>query len=385
MFRPSSISTPIATAMPPTYKLPERILVIGGCGFVGHHIVRQLVEAGVPHVSVLDLRTERNQLPGATYHAADITSEADIDAVLAAERPDAVIHTASPVATVHTPNALFEKVNIVGTQTLLARSGESGTVKAFVYTSSASVVHNYVDDLKWVDEKAPVLRIPATGDYYSHTKAVADIAVRKANRKHKNMLTACIRPAGIMGEGDSQLIPGMLAAWRAGRTNFQIGNNENYWDYTYVGNLAHAHILAVQALWHTHEMSTQPLDYEKVDGEAFFITNDEPVPFWDFAHAVWREAGWRPARKPYVLPVAAGLFIASLVTWVSWVLTFGGQPYLPFVKGMIFSTQMRTFSIEKAKRRLGYEPLVSLDEGIRRGVKACQASWEKENEDKKVR
>ena len=52
------------------------------------------------------------------------------------------------------------------------------------------------------------------------------------------MLTASIRPAGIMGEGDVQLVPPMLDLYFQKRTNWQVGSNDNLFDFTYVGNVA---------------------------------------------------------------------------------------------------------------------------------------------------
>ena len=83
-----------------------------------------------------------------------------------------------------------------------------------------------------------------------------------------------------------QLIPPIINVHRTNKTGFQLGENKNLFDFTYVLNVAHAHLLAAYALLQTYKLATAPLDYEKVDGEAFFVTNDEPVYFWDFARAV---------------------------------------------------------------------------------------------------
>ncbi len=84
---------------------------------------------------------------------------------------------------------------------------------------------------------------------------------------------------------------GLLRVHESGRSNIQIGGNDNLFDFTYVENVAHAHLLAARALLLTYDAKTAPLDHEKVDGEPFFITNDTLVYFWDFARTVWRAAG----------------------------------------------------------------------------------------------
>ena len=363
-------------------KAPDRVLVIGGCGFLGHHIVQQLLDSGCKNVSVLDLRTDRNKKAGVSYHSGDITSESDVQAVLQAEKPVGVIHTASPLASEYVPDSVFDKVNVRGTANLLQMAGKSGCVQAFVYTSSASVVHDYQSDLRFADETWPVLQKPATPDHYAHTKGLADDLVTSSNRKYGDMLTAAIRPAGIFGEGDVQMIPGMVSAYTSGKTGVQIGDNSNLWDHTYVGNVAHAHLLALQALVVTHERKGEVLDHERVDGEAFFITNDSPVPFWDFMRKIWAEAGWTGGdRKPWVIPAPLGHFIASAIVWVFWIFTLGFVPApVSLVKVMNFSTQTRTYNIEKAKKRLGYLPIVGLEDGIRRGVR-----WHLQNEKEKAK
>lgn len=195
------------------------------------------------------------------------------------------------------------------------------------------------------------------------------MAVLEANDPSKNFFTCAIRPAAIFGEGDVQLLPPMVKAAKSGQSRFQLGANDNMFDFTYVGNIAHAHLLAAMGLLATHRMTTKPLDHEKVDGEAFFITNDSPTYFWDFAHSVYREAGATVGIDPKsVWHIGAGLaiMIASLAETALWPL--GRSPNLTRSR-VRYSTLTRYYNITKAKQRLGYEPIVSLEEGIKRGVR----------------
>ncbi len=181
------------------------------------------------------------------------------------------------------------------------------------------------------------------------------------------MLTASIRPAGIIGEGDALAIPSMLRAYAKRQTKFQLGSNDNLFDFTYVGNAAYAHILAVLALLHTHSSGTVPLDHERVDGEAFFVTNDSPIYFWDFPRMVWKCAGDATEPKDvWVIQKDWGLAIASALEWGFWMV--GRTPNLTR-KQVRYSCMTRYYCVEKAKRRLGYRPLVGLEEGVRRAVR----------------
>lgn len=77
-------------------------------------------------------------------------------------------------------------------------------MKAFVYTSSASVVHDSVSDMIEGDDSPPLLYLPDQTEIYSHSKAVADQLVLDANSTTPGgMLTSCIRPSMIFGEGDA--------------------------------------------------------------------------------------------------------------------------------------------------------------------------------------
>ncbi|CAI6331593.1 unnamed protein product [Periconia digitata] len=358
-----------------------KALVVGGCGFLGGHIVSLILKRHPgTQIAVLDLRTSsnRNASPSVSYHDGDITDATTMQSIFSKVKPDVVFHTASPHF--DAPTTVHDKVNIEGTDILLKAAQESG-VKAFVYTSSASLVIDSSMTVVNADETWPLITGAAQPEHYTTTKAYAETAVLSANRTPAGFLTCAIRPAGIFGEGDVQLLPPMISACRKGQNKFQVGDNTNLSDFTYVENVVYGHLLAAQALLQTHNIiPTIPLDNEKVDGEAFFITNGQPVYFWDFARAVWHAAGDRKTAKDvWTLDRDFAMAIGTVLENACWVL--GKKPNINR-KQVRYSTMNRYYNIDKAKKRLGYEPLVSLDVGIKRGVAQLVEQEQKASEKK---
>jgi sterol-4alpha-carboxylate 3-dehydrogenase (decarboxylating) len=112
---------------------------------------------------------------------------------------------------------------------------------------------------------------------------------------------------------------------------------------------------------------TDPLH---VAGQVFFITNGEPVYFWDFPRRLWRMLApdTYPARDPFVLPKPIGFAFATLAEWWGWL--SGREPTFTRFR-VTFTCVHRWHNIEKARRVLGYEPQVGLEEGIRRTAEVC--------------
>ena len=363
-------------------KMPshlESVLVIGGCGFLGHHIVQHLVETKNIKVSVLDLNVSRNRIDGVSYTAGDICSKKEVEAVLDRESPQVIIHTASPLAQAQLSLETYQRVNVDGTRTILEAAASHPSVRAMVYTSSASVVHDFVSDLIDADESLPVLRLPEQHDIYAHTKGIADDLVRTANTPG-TLLTCCLRPGGLFGERDSGTLVNMIENAKSGKTRFQIGDGKNRWDFTYVGNAADAHILAAETLV---QEATSKLDAsDRIAGEAFFITNGEPRPFWQFAREIGSAAGYPTAPESiYTIPAPLGLLIGSLSDWMAWIFSLGWRRAKVGSFEINLSCLTRTYCIDKARKQLGYKPRISLDEGIR-----CSGLWwqtEVEKEEKK--
>ncbi len=147
------------------------VLVIGGCGFLGHHIVNLLHESYNAKISVVDLRTTRNRRPdsdGVKYFDGDITSLDALLPIFEKTKPDVVIHTASPTL-VDGLRELYYKVNVEGTRCVIEACQKTG-VKALVYTSSASVISDNTSDLINADERWPVIPPKSQTEYYSQTK-----------------------------------------------------------------------------------------------------------------------------------------------------------------------------------------------------------------------
>lgn len=342
------------------------VLVVGGCGFLGHHIVRQLLQASdVTQVTVLDLTTHLYRIDGAHYMSGSITSSEDVMCALNTAKPNVIFHTVSPQAL--GSNDQFTEVNVNGTRNLLECSQVCGFARAFVYTSSSSVVHDNYSDLAGATEDWPVLFAPQQPEHYSHTKALAENIVLKANAV-AGIRTCVIRPAGMFGEGDRTATGNVIASAKEGNHKIQIGDNSKLFDWTYVENNADAQILAARALLRSH--TRLPPDNLRVDGEAFVITNDEPWPFWTFLRTMGAAAGYPTKEEDIWVIPASIMWIMVLITEYLYLVFTLGRKQPRFTRAKVkYMTIHRYFDISKAKTRLCYSPKVSMEEGIARTVK----------------
>ncbi|XP_061408537.1 sterol-4-alpha-carboxylate 3-dehydrogenase, decarboxylating isoform X1 [Lethenteron reissneri] len=324
----------------------RRCLVIGGAGFLGQHLVEALVARGYV-VGVFDVRPGA-PISGVVYFTGDLCNQEDLMPAL--QSVSVVFHCASPSPASNNRN-LFYRVNCQGTQTVIAACQAAG-VKRLVLTSSASVVFEGVD-LKDATEETPYARRPI--DYYTETKILQEKAVLAANCPERGFLTVAIRPHGIFGPRDPQLVPILVDAARRGKMKFIIGDGSNLVDFTYVENVAHGHILAAE-----HLDPGSP-----VCGQAFHITNDEPVPFWAFMSRLLEGLGYAAPRHrlPYRLVYVLALLLQLLSTLLRPVWAF--TPTFSPMRVALAATH-HYYSCARAKRLLGYRPPVQLDDAVAR-------------------
>jgi sterol-4alpha-carboxylate 3-dehydrogenase (decarboxylating) len=342
------------------------VIVTGGSGGLASQILQQLSTSEGTTLHSLDIKHPTKPIGNVTYYLADLTDYGALCAVFKQVKPEVVFHTASP--RFDSPREIMFAVNVEGTEKLVKVAKQFGT-QSFIYTSSASVISDGKTDLIGADETYPLVTGAQQPEYYTHTKALAESFVLSQNRP-PTFQTCALRPSGIIGVGDLTVLPGMVETYYAGRTKIQLGSNRNLFDFTANTNVAHAHCLAAIKL-RQHRTQAQPLDPAlRVDGEVFIITNDEPRHFWSFMQRVWQIAGDKTQPNEITaIPRFWAMVLAAVVEWVFWILRLGDPPLTRTVVRLACMT--RWFCIDKAKKGLGYEALVSLDGALVAGVEDC--------------
>lgn len=318
-----------------------KALVTGGGGFLGGVIVRMLRERGDQvrsfsrgeHSALADIGVEQFQ--------GDL---ADRDALSSAlDGCDTVFHVAAK-AGIWGEYRDFHRANVTGTENVIAACHAHG-IGTLVYTSSPSVVFDG-RDVEGGDESLPY---PSRYEaHYPKTKALAEQMVLAA--ASPELAVVALRPHLIWGPEDNHLVPRIVAKGRAG-TLRRIGTRANLVDTVYVDNAARAHLQAADRLTADRTIS----------GKAYFISNGQPLPLWDMVNRILAAAGVPPVTRSISpkLALAAGCLCEGL--WG--VLRLAGEPPVTrFVAHELSSAHW--FSIEAARRDFGYQPEISIDEGM---------------------
>ncbi len=321
------------------------ILVTGGSGFLGKHLLQALQEAGYTSLRVFNRSACQDlQAQGISVFQGDL---ADTQAVQAAVKGcEAVFHVAAK-AGVWGSYRSYARPNILGTQNLL-KACQEHHVRYFIYTSSPSVVFKGYP-LSNVDETIGY-GIPSKMCAYARTKLIAEQCVRAANGKN-GLRTVALRPHLIWGPGDRHLIPTLLQAARK-RQLVQVGEGTNWVDLSYVTNVAQAHVLALQAL---QEANTP------VAGKAYFISQGDPVQLWPWIHQLLRKLGMPPITK--TIPLRKAYALGACLEVLYKICFISKQPPMTrFVAKEL--SQDHYFNISAAKMDLHYIPQVSNEEGM---------------------
>jgi len=319
-----------------------KALVTGAGGFVGRHLVTALMERG-DDVITADV-AEMAAQEGVRSLRFDIC---DAEAVAeACGGVDVVFHAASVVHTRTTNRDLVFAINEGGTRHVLDACRVHGVAR-LVYVSSASVVYEG-RDIEHGDEGMPYASVSQAP--YADSKISAEKLVLAANTDE---LRCCaVRPHVVFGPGDTRFLPAVLRRARAGQLKYRVGGGRELSDFTYIDNLVDALLLADAALCRGD-----------AGGEAYFVTNGEPTPFFDFVGRVLAALDLPPIRgaAPYWIAYSAAA-VAEAVAAIR------GKP-VGQEDGMTrfairYLCTHHYFSIDKARRELGYQPRVSIDEGI---------------------
>ena len=319
-----------------------KALVTGGGGFVGRSIASALLERGDSVRSLARGEYPELAAQGIEVHRGDLV-DADVVAKAAAGC-DVVFHVAARVGAAGSYDD-FHATNVVGTDNVIEACRREG-VRALVFTSTPSVVFGH-DDLEGVDESVPYAEEYEA--HYPQTKAEAERRVLEAT--DDTLRTVAIRPHIVWGPGDTSLLPRLLE--RAPRLR-KIRGPAKKTDVTFIDDAVAAHLLAADRLLESPD---------DIAGKPYFISAGEPIEIWTFIDRVLEAAGRPPITKsaPAGLAMAAGWMMEKLHALSG----SEGEPRLSrwIVREL---TRSHWFDIGAARRDLGYDPQVTIDEGMRR-------------------
>lgn len=325
------------------------VLVTGGTGFIGSHLVEALLDRG-RQVSVLVLKNpweplEKENLKiikkkGAKIIYGDITNQKSL--IPAVENVDTIFHLAAISRPMRVPDSLYYQVNRDGTKNVLEAAQEAN-VKKFVYVSTVSVLGGSPDGHPLTEEE-----YQPEVSHYALSKKEGEHLTLQFYWQHGLPVTI-VRPCLIYGPRcEVRLIMfkyvqrGLFPLFKNGRAKME---------FCYVGNLVDALLRAESS--------------KKAVGEIFNITDGESYEIKKVLTTIAQELD---ARSPFLsLPVWAGKLAGLSMEGVSKVM--GVYPPFSRTAADWMSRSESVYDCSKAKKVLGYKPQISLQEGVRRTVK----------------
>lgn len=324
-----------------------KAVLTGGTGFIGGKLAAKLIAKGY-EVRCLVRKTSRaehlNKL-GVELCYGDLSESGSFTELT---KGGGIVYHLAAMVSDWGEKEEFYRINVEGARDLLKASKESG-VKRFVYLSTSSVlwrsdfwdIHKMID----IDEAYPY---PASyNDYYNESKAEAEKLVMNFF-DDAGLEAVVIRPSGVWGAGDKVILPRLAKIAKKGML-FSVGSGDGLVSPCHVENLIQSLILAGEA--------------ENAAGNIYFINDGMRIKHLEFLSLLLKATGidWSPKTSvPYKL--AYGL--AYLFELISRMTKSKKPPVLTrFAVAAIAGS--RTYSIEKAERELGYQPIVTLEEGLR--------------------
>lgn len=330
---------------------PRRAFVTGGSGFVGRELIAMLVSKGY-EVRAL-ARSPKAEAAVRAVGATPVSGDLDDEAALGQGMSGCgvVFHSAAMVALWGSLEQAMHD-NVGGTERVLAAARASG-VHRVVHISTEAVLADgrpIVD----ADETRPLPAKPV--GIYPLTKGLAEQRVLAANTVQGHgqgpgqvqgggLETMIVRPRFIWGRGDTSVLPQIVLAARQGKLVWVDGGRYRT-STCHVKNVCQGAILAAE---------------RGRGGEVYFLTDGEPVEFRRFITALLRSQGVEPGTRE--MPGWVVRLAASVSEGVWRILPLSGEPPLNRTAANLFFGEV-TVRADKARRELGYEPQVSMAEGL---------------------
>lgn len=319
-----------------------RVLVTGGTGFLGTHLVRRLLAEGI-YVRILARPTARAEslvTSGAEWVHGDITNARAVRAALAGV--GVVYHLAGKLYMPGTPPTEYEHIHVDGTRTLLACACEQETIPRLVHCSTTGVL-GVTGDVPAGEE---TLYHPTNA--YERTKRDAEILVHAAARQH-GLPAVIVRPGLVYGPGDLHLL-GFFRAIQS-RLFRPLGYRPVWLHPIYIADMTEAFVRC-------------GLDARAV-GECFHIAGSEPTTICMLAEVIAATLDVPAPRGAIPLP------LAQAVAALGDALPVRLRQRAPLTQSRLdFLTHSRVYDVTKAQRLLEFSAQTPLPAGI-----AMTTSW----------
>lgn len=316
------------------------VLVTGATGFTGGHLATALARTGYKvRALVRDAAAGKGLADlGIEIVQGDLTRKADVDK--AVKGVEQIYHVAAHYRTAKLPDQVYWDVNVGGTQHILEAAQREG-VERVIHCSTIGV-HGGVREVP-ADENAPY----DPGDIYQRTKLEGEKCAQRAFTA--GLRGVIVRPAGIYGPGDRRFLK--LFKMIKQRRFLMFGSGQACCHLVYIDDLVDGMLLS----------GTR----REAVGEIFILAGDQYVSLNSLVKQVAVAVGVQSSTRR--LPLWPLMTAATICEYVC--RPFGIEPILHRRRAEFF-VKNRAFTSQKAQSQIGYEPKVSLTEGL-----AKTAAW----------
>ena len=332
------------------------IFLTGGSGFIGSRIVEELLADDSPlkpsKITIFDIQPYQgiqNEL--IEFVQGNIFDYTVVES--ASKNADIAIHSAAIIDWGTKSKQEVLNINVEGTKNMI-KACKANNINHLVYTSSLDAVFTG-SPLIDIDETQPYPETHHT--VYCESKKLGELAVLDA---HSTDLKTCIlRPSDVYGEADPYHIDSLIDMAKNG-FYVRLGNGKSKCQHVYVGNMAHAHVLAANALWTNNE---------KVEKEIYFITDGQGSNFFKFFDQVVEGAGYKIFPKNAWIPKKLAYSIGSLSEATA-VLMRPIKKYNPKFSrfAVTYTCTDFTFSSKKASKDFNFQPKYSSEEALQKTI-----------------